>query len=238
MSCTKYKKGDVLTIKEGSRSKCGNFIHNNGHHIRIRNESCGYYSYDILDEYEHVVSGCCGCFTDDDLTLVHVEEITPLLINRKETIMPTNTKKVCEVIFTLDKGEQLLFIKSSQELANLFKSPDGVSTSDNYFDKDGNKLKYQKETPKLEKYLQNYRKVCGTPTVLNRYGTNLMVDGYNNFSILRTDNISEGITVKVNDLILEDDVTKWVQNLTAFLKFLHRNFIEKVEIKAIISIEM
>lgn len=153
--------------------------------------------------------------------------------------IPTETKKVCEIIFTREKGEQLLYIKTTQEIADLFKSTDGVAISDNYLDKEGKKLKYQKETGKLDQYVLKYKKVAySSSVILNRYGTNLVVDNCYNFSVLRTNKIENGITVKVGDLILEDDVSNWVQNLGSFLKFLHRNYIDKVEIKATISMEM
>jgi hypothetical protein len=73
---------------------------------------------------------------------------------------------------------------------------------------------------------------------LDRYGTNLIVDGAYNFSILRTKDITNGVTVKVGDLILEDDVTNWGQALGAFIKFLHRNYIDRVEVKINISMEI
>jgi hypothetical protein len=151
----------------------------------------------------------------------------------------TAKKTVCEINFTRQGGEQLLFIKTTKEIADLFKSEAGTSISDNYLDKDGNKLKYQIETPKLQIYASKFKQQSYSLNCkLDRYGTDLIIEGYYNFSILRTKDIQNGVTVKVGDLILENDVTNWVQSLGAFLKFLHRNYIDKVEVKATITMDL
>lgn len=154
--------------------------------------------------------------------------------------MPTNKKTVCEINFTRQQGEQLLYVKTTKEIAELFKSANGVAKSENYFDKDGNNLRYQKEeTEKLAQYVSKFQSQgYGMGCKLDRYGTNFIIDRAYNFSILRTKGIADGVTVKVNELILEDDVANWVQALGAFLKFLHRNYIDKVEVKATITMDL
>lgn len=160
-------------------------------------------------------------------------------INNLETNMPTESKDVCNITFSREKGDQLLTIKTTKEIADLFKSGQ-LATSDNYFDDRGNKLKYQKEFDGLETYVEKFRSQAygASRCTLVRYGTNLMIDGMYNFSVLRTDKIENGVTVKVGELILEDDVANWVQALGSFLKFLHRNYIDKVKIVATISMRM
>jgi len=199
---------------------------------------CSYPEGEILVESGKVarvkfLDGSTDVFNKEDLKIINLTE---------ESTMPVtaSTKKtVCDINFSRVKGDQILSIKVSKEIADLFVNSNGVGTSDVYLDSAGAKLKFNKEDNKLEQYTEKFRNQSySLNCVLNRYGTNLIVDGKYNFSVLRTIGIEDGVKVKVNDLILEDDVNNWVQGLGAFIKFLYKNYIDRVEVKATIVLEV
>ena len=92
----------------------------------------------------------------------------------------------------------------------------------------------------LSKYTQKYNStvLSDKRISLTDYGTDLFKNGFTNLSVLRTKGISEGITVDVEDLILDSEVKDWIQRLAYFLKFLYSNFVEKTEVKATINLEL
>jgi len=228
----KFKVGDVCTVKD--RHACGHFDNNNGRFIKITKGFEGYssYYYDILDAHKNKVSNCFGCLEDCNLELV--EEVETI-INLKEKKMVK--KDVGTVSFSRGKGEQILSIKISEEIANLFVTP-LTPKSDVYKNKEGENLKYYQEKPILRECQTLFRQKEGEDITLERYGTNLMLSGNFNFSILRTVGIVQGIEVRVGELILEDQVVDWMKNLSLFVKFLQKNYIAQIEIKATITIEM
>jgi hypothetical protein len=145
-------------------------------------------------------------------------------------------KTICEINFTRDNGDQILSIRVSPELEKLFKT-ESTETSNVYKDKDGDGLVYYKLSDKLNQYAEKYRQELDR-VELTRYGTDLFIDGYiANLSILRTKGIGEGVEVKVNNLIVDADVQRWIEKLAKFVKFLYTNFVEKTSIKASINLE-
>lgn len=145
-------------------------------------------------------------------------------------------KTICDIKFHRESGDQFLTIRIVPEVENLFKN-EVVETSDVYKNSDDEGLKYYKLSAKLEEYINKYNNNNGAVN-LTRYGTNLFLDQYVfNLSILRTVDISTGIEVKVNDLIVDNDVQRWIQELAKFVKFMYSNFVEKSEVKATINLE-
>lgn len=76
----KYKVGDILKVKEDSRSKCENFEnHKNSKYIKITDLSLNNYSYEILDSKKDKIVNCSYCLNDS-----HLEPITKTLENLEE----------------------------------------------------------------------------------------------------------------------------------------------------------
>ena len=147
-------------------------------------------------------------------------------------------KTICDIKFKRENGDQFLSVRIDPAIENLFKN-DETETSEVYLDSEGEGLEFYKLSPKLEEYINKYNHSNGEGTVnLTRYGTNLFLDQYvHNLSLLRTVDISSGVEVKVNDLIVDNDVQRWIQGLAKFVKFMYSNFVEKSEVKATINLE-
>lgn len=148
-------------------------------------------------------------------------------------------KTICEISFTRVGGEQVLFLKGDKSLENLFKVAT-VETSERYFNSDGEKLKYYALSDKLSSYVLKYNShvTRGSQIVIKDYGTELIRSGYANMSILRTQGIADGISLKIDGLILEEEVKSWINDLTYFLKFVYKTFVEKAEVKVMINMEV
>ena len=145
-------------------------------------------------------------------------------------------KRICDISFQREKGLQTLYIKTVPALESLFKNPK-TEESEHYKDDKGKALEYYKLSDILERYTSEYSQ--NQRVNVTRYGTTLILDGYIvNASILRTVGISKGITIVVDDLISDDLVKSYIESLAKYIKYLHQNFINKTEVKAIISLEL
>jgi len=145
----------------------------------------------------------------------------------------------CEISFIRSKGNQILKIRVLPEIEALFKE-ESENISKNYKDATGNGLDYYDLSPKLSKYVQQYnsRLLIGKRITLDRYGGDLILDGYYNYSILRTVKISEGIELNIAGLILDEEIEPYYRSLANLTKYIYQNFIEPREIKATMTIEV
>lgn len=127
-------------------------------------------------------------------------------------------------------------MKLHEDIEGLFKT-DEKETSEKYLDPDGDGIKYYGLTDKLqdftEKYCRSYAYVY-----LAEYGTKLFKDGYLNASMLRTVGTSEGVEIVIDNLILDNEIQKWLTSLAEFIKFIYSNYIERTEVKATINLEL
>lgn len=148
-------------------------------------------------------------------------------------------KTVCEINFTREGGEQILYIKGDKGLENLFKTAT-TETSGRYYDSEGDPLVYYTLNDRLSMYVQKYNGFItrGAQVAIKDYGTELMRSGYANMSVLRTKGLSSGISLKVEGLILEEEMKNWINDLSYFLKFLYKTFVEKAEVKVVINMEV
>ena len=146
-------------------------------------------------------------------------------------------KNICSIDFSRIEGKQLLKIKVTPELERLFTT-DETETSEVYKDSEGEGLEFYKLSKNLEKYTAKYNSGAGyNAVILSRYGTDLFIENMINVSILRTVDVSGEIEVVVDDLIVDTEVQKWIQELAKYIKYIHTNFIEKTEVKATINLE-
>lgn len=147
-------------------------------------------------------------------------------------------KEMASIQVYREDGEQYLEIKVPAELEKLF-STDSTKESSKYLDEDGDNVSFYTLSSKLAKFSEKYNQVLvkGRKIALREYGTKLMKNGYANLSILRTEGISDGIKVAVEELILDDEVSMWITSLASFLKFLNANYLEERKIVANIEME-
>lgn len=145
-------------------------------------------------------------------------------------------KNICNIKFSRAEGNQFLFLEVVPAIEKLFKN-DRTETSEVYKNKNDKGLKFYKLSSKLEEYTNKYNQ-SGASVNLTRYGTDLFIDQYVfNLSVLRTVGIKNGVEVKVNDLIVDNDIQRWIQELAKYVKFMYSNFVEKSEVKATINLE-
>jgi hypothetical protein len=155
----------------------------------------------------------------------------------------TEKKTICSLEFTRNDGDQFLTIKTVPEVEKLFKA-EKKEKSEKYLDFEGNGLEFYSLSDKLQNYIDKYQSgndgyySRSRHVILHKYGTDLLTEGCYNLSVLRTVGLSDGIKVKVNDLVLDDNVQAWTKELAEFLKYLYHTFIEKTEIKATINLEI
>lgn len=158
--------------------------------------------------------------------------------------MPTKTKqvKVCQLRLIRNKGKQLLHLKTTKKLEDFFKTTD-IKTSDNYLAGNGSKLKFyganEAEVIKLKEIVSKFISSTGyRQPVLDRYGVSLKIDGYTNLSLLRTVDAAKGVDIQLSDLCIDVDINEYARYLGEFIKFLYRNYIAKLDVRAEITIEM
>lgn len=150
-------------------------------------------------------------------------------------------KVICTLSFVREEGHQHLKIKIDEALEKAFSSKE-KRTSKIYLDKAGKGLAYYGEVPGLRDFVENFRKSASLDTPisgLDNYGTNMFNDsGLFNFSVVRTVGISQGITLKLDKIILDKDVERWIGQFARFLKFIYGNLVGKKEILATITLEV
>lgn len=154
--------------------------------------------------------------------------------------MPRRAKKdVARFEFDRARDGQYLKLTIDPSIEEVFKSDD-VNTSTKYVDEDGDGLNYyglKSELKTLAKKYESYREE-GRPVELTEYGTQLIMEnGAVNLSILRTVDASEGIKVRVDDLILDRDVDEWAMALAGFLKFVYHQYLNRASIKVQVQVE-
>jgi hypothetical protein len=149
-----------------------------------------------------------------------------------------NRKKICDISFNREDGKQVLSLSVVPEIEKLFADGD-TQESTKYKDTDGDELEFYALKDKLAQFSDKYNAVYtrGKAVALREYGTKLMTNGKANLSILRTVDLEDGIEVVVDDLILDTEVSAWIESLAHFLKFLYLNFVEKAAISASIQLE-
>ena len=143
-------------------------------------------------------------------------------------------KTVCNIIFERKNGEQILSIKTVEEIEKLFTS-DEVVRSEIYKDERGVGLEFYKFKSDVYKFLENYNKYKEFKVVLDSYGQAFMEERVVNLSLLRTKGISEGVKVKIDKLIVDNEVKAWIEELAKFIKYLYSNFVVRTVVKASIN---
>jgi hypothetical protein len=147
-------------------------------------------------------------------------------------------KNVGQINFIREKGNQVLFIKTTKTVEDLFKSKD-IEVSEKYKDLQGNFLKFYKLSDRLKDFTTNYNNITSNKIILDRYGSIFELDNYKvNVSLLRTVNISKGIYLDVKELVSDDNIQRYSEYLAKFLKYLYQNFVQKTIIKATINLEI
>jgi hypothetical protein len=160
------------------------------------------------------------------------------MTKNKDKKTDKKTMRACDIAFTREKGVQTFYIKTTEDIENLFTNED-IETSEMYKNAKGQKLQFYKLSETLAKYADMYGTSSYKAVNITRYGTQLVLsNGTYNFSLLRTKGIGKGISIIVNDLIDDSSVQSYVEELARFIKFLHQNFINKTEVKATISLEI
>ena len=161
----------------------------------------------------------------------------------------TKKQELVSVEFERNGGEQFLTIKVDKQIQEIF-AHEIVKESNRYRDEDGDPIDYCGLTKKLDKIRDSYNKSLRTqvsrsealPVALKEYGSSLVRSDsdeyrYANLSILRTVDLAEGITVNVDELILESDINLWVASMSRFVKYVFNEFTgsEKIEARLVIT---
>lgn len=134
----------------------------------------------------------------------------------------------------------MLKIKVAKELEGAFTTEE-KKRSGVYKNEAGKGLQFYAMTPSLSGFITTYRRNVSCPSIegLDNYGVYMVNEsGYYNFSIIRTVGISEGITVRIDKIILNRDVETWISEFAKFLKFTYENLVGEKEISAVITIEL
>lgn len=149
-----------------------------------------------------------------------------------------NQKNICLVTFNRTEGKQYLTIKVDPKIELFFKT-DGTKESSTYKSKDGESLEFYTLTNDLRTMMQRYNRTLITHKLveLTDYGAALITNERQvNVSCLRTVGISEGVTLSVEHLILDDQVKEWIDGFSLFVKYVFHNFIDSSEVKAVINL--
>lgn len=148
-----------------------------------------------------------------------------------------NGAKICELEFYRKDGEQFMKIKVDPEIEDIFKTEE-TETSEKYQDNNGEGLEYYSLKPKLQRLEEKFSSKLGREVELTKYGTSLYLNGSEpNLSIMRTVGLTGGVQVRVDDLIMEEDVERWTSDLSNFLKYLYQEFIDESPIKVTVTLE-
>jgi hypothetical protein len=157
-------------------------------------------------------------------------------------------KSVAFINFSRENGKQVIDIKIDEDLEKLFKT-ESLDASNSYRDTDNEPIRFYTISETFDQYVNKFNMTYHSmvseaqpnipnPVTLSNYGSNLFKNGRFNFSILRTKDISRGKKIVVDDLIIDTDVNCWIEALAKFVKYLYQNFVQKLEVKAVINLEL
>lgn len=162
-----FKIGDILKVKENSRTHCNSFYSNNGAYVKITKVTKivgkTRYHYDILNENKEKIDYCFNCFNNEDLEYLPSESV--ILNKSVEELVNIIIKN--EDIFDIGWSDYLTFgdTKAKMYLSeerNYFSFEITLGRVDYSFTmKDGN----NQLNPEIESFFKNY---------LNTYVSTLM----------------------------------------------------------------
>lgn len=156
------------------------------------------------------------------------------IIHSKQNMRKLN---IAHISFSRRNGYQLLSLRVSPKIAAIFQTAGAkIKTSEKYKNANNEPLTYHEYSDTLAAAVGKI--IARRYYHMQSYGTNLIDGGTFNFSLLRTVGIEQGITVQIQDLILNEDVNKWIIELSDFLKMLGKIYITKTLIRANLSIEL
>lgn len=155
-----------------------------------------------------------------------------------EAIIPSKkTKKIkaIELEATNKNGEIVLNIKICKEIETFFKkiSKNEKQKSSAWFDKNDKNLKFYKLNETIENKLKNIDYNC-----FNNYGSGIIKEGRFNMAILRSVGMSQGITIKMTDLISYQDLKTYSEYLGKFTNKLYNEYINEKKVTATIMFEI
>lgn len=152
---------------------------------------------------------------------------------------PKKTIQVCKMALKRTEKSTYLVMSVIKDIEVLLKTSE-TETSARYKNTKGEGLVFYQLEDKLRKIQDKFNTSSyrhDRRVDLTSYGTAFFTEnGYLNFSLLRTVGVGTGIKVDLQDLILEEECKLWMSEMGYFLKFLYMNFVNKIEVKANISI--
>lgn len=175
------------------------------------------------------------------LTKFKVDSIEELALNYKcrehrklqsKTVTAStenNSSKILELNVKRVENKIKLYIKVAKEIEEIFKHPPIVE-SDNY-NNNGEKIKYYKYKEE-QKLLTNNENL-----LLNEFGSNFIINGKFNLSIIRSVGISSGITLDIKGLISEEMLINWSKTLKDFLVKIYKQYIRVIEIEISMNVK-
>lgn len=136
-------------------------------------------------------------------------------------------KALLDLSIKREEGKVKLSIKVAEEIENLYKQTEQKESG-----------KYQLNGAGLMFYAWNNDNRTADimeDIALNDYGKAFVFENSFNFSVLRTVNISEGITVEITNLVSEEALVEWCKKLKEFVVKLYKNYLKPCEITVLIQ---
>lgn len=165
--------------------------------------------------------------------------------------MPRDTErkvKGLEFSFRRQGRNQFIKVKVASVIADLFESDD-TAKSKKYIDASGSKVTYFELSRAFARYSKAYNAekanmgVTGFKGItLEKFGSNLIVQSRTggklaNLSILRAEDIVDGVEISVKDLIRVFEVENWMAELAKFVNFLYSEYVASGNVRATLTLE-
>lgn len=137
---------------------------------------------------------------------------------------------------TLEKRELETFVslKVAPEVEAFFKkaAKSETETSNKWLDEEGEGLEFYRKNEKLSGKVENY------DDVMDNFGNGLMEGSRINLALLRICGISEGVTVKTDDLLGYEETRQYIERLAEWTKKFYENNLKNHSLSASITFEV
>jgi hypothetical protein len=143
-----------------------------------------------------------------------------------------NNINAITINFRREKLNQIIKIKINPKVAKVFKNAE-TNESSTWKDENGKLIKFYKLSDNVATLIRAYRSNTGRYASVSDFGSSELSD---NFSILRSENIENGVNWNFDQQVLNDEAVKiWITNLAEFVKWVYISYIQIYEVKAVIK---
>lgn len=161
------------------------------------------------------------------------------LFEGKKEKLKMSKKNVLDLTLKKEGMESVLHIKAAKEFEDFFKkaakkkSSSYTETSNKWLNEDGEGLEFYIKNEKLNNKVSNYG------PIIDNFGNGLVEDdGRINLAILRIVGISDGVTVKTNDMLSYQEVSEYIQKVASWGKAFYEENLRDGDLSATVNFEV